>query len=331
MNGEKMLQERRIAIPGTDLSVYPIGLGAAEAGRRYDGVETDRLFGTYMELGGNLIDTAHVYSNWIPGERNRSERAIGDWLVRTGKRHEIVLMTKGGHHEVDRNSPIFRKRRLQREDMIEDLNGSLEKLRTDYIDIYFYHRDDRELPVEYMIETMEQFVREGKIRYYACSNWDAQRMYAAYEYCKEKGYRGFVADQSLFNIGMRHMKEMGDTSLRCTDGDAYQFHVEHSEVMEMPFSSNCNGFFQRYLTEGTEKVVNSDYFTENNLKVAQRIRDLTEKYDCTVTQAVTGFFYHQPFCCIPLYGTASPAHVREVCGTLDVPFTTDDYKDIWNI
>lgn len=323
--------EKRILIPNTDLSVYPIGLGAASAGLHYDGAETDRLFAAYMDLGGNLIDTAHVYSNWVPGEKYRSERAIGDWLARTGKRHEIVLMTKGGHHEVDKNSPLFRKRRLKREDMTEDINGSLKKLRTDYIDIYFYHRDDRDLPVEYEIETMEQFVKEGKIRYYACSNWDADRMQAAYEYCKEKGYRGFIADQSLFNIGMKYMKEIGDTTLRCTDGDAYQFHVEHPEVMEMPFSSNCNGFFQRYLTKGAEGVTGSDYFTEKNLKVAEKINMLTKKYDCTVTQAVTGYFYHQPFSCVPLYGTSLPDHVTDVCGTLDVPFTAEDYNDILDV
>ncbi len=323
--------EKRILIPNTDLSVYPIGLGAAGAGRHYDGADTDRLFATYMDLGGNLIDTAHVYSNWIPGERNRSERAIGDWFARTGKRHEIILMTKGGHHEVDRTSPLFRKRRLKREDMIEDVNGSLQKLRTDYIDIYFYHRDDTDLPVEYEIETMEQFVKEGKIRYYACSNWDADRMLSASEYCKEKGYRGFIADQSLLNIGMKYMKEMADTTLRTTSGDAYQFHIDHPEVMEMPFSSNCNGFFQRYLTEGAEAVADSDYYTEKNLLVAQRIKALTEKYNCTITQAVTGFFYFQPFRCIPLYGTSSPAHVKDVCSTLEIPFCAEDYRDILTV
>lgn len=324
--------EKRILIPNTDLSVYPIGMGAGSAGLRYDGKELDKLFGTYLEQGGNVIDTAHVYSNWVPGERNRSERAIGDWLTATGKRNEIVLMTKGGHHEVDKNSPLFRKRRLKREDMIDDVNGSLQKLRTDHIDIYFYHRDDRDLPVEYEIETMEQFVKEGKIRYYACSNWDADRMIRACEYCKEKGYRGFVADQSLFNIGMKYMKEPGDTTLRATKGEAFQFHVTHPEVLEMPFTSNCNGFFQRFLSgDMDEKSKNGEYYTEKNLKVAAKIKALTEKYGCTTTQAVTGFFYHQPFQCMPLYGTSSPDRVKDVCGTLDIPFTDDDYNDIWEV
>ncbi len=75
----------------------------------------------------------------------------------------------------------------------------------------------------------------------------------------------------------------------------------------------------------------SDYFTEKNLKVVEKIKALTEKYNCSVTQAVTGYFYHQPFSCVPLYGTSSPAHVADVCGALDVPFTDDDYKDIWDV
>lgn len=317
--------EKRIRIPDTDLAVYPIGLGTAGAGLEREAGTAERVFDTYLDCGGNLMDTAHVYSDWVPGERARSERVIGDWLAKSGKRSRIVLMTKGGHPEIAEGAPNRGQSRLTRGDMAADLEDSLRKLKTDCIDIYFYHRDDRNQSVEEEIETMEGFVREGKIRYYACSNWDADRMQEACSYCREKGFRGFVADQSLFNIGMKYMEDLADPTLRCTRGDAYGFHIEHPEVMEMPFSGNCNGFFQMYLSGERERIKRSNYNTEGNRKAAERIKELTVKYGCTVTQAVMGFFRYQPFACVPLYATSDPAHVIDVCGTLEVPFAEEDY------
>ena len=77
--------------------------------------------------------------------------------------------------------------RMSKEDMEYDLNLSLKALRIDYIDIYFYHRDDLSQPVSDLIEVMEYFVKQGKIRYYGCSNWTTERMIEADNYCKEKG------------------------------------------------------------------------------------------------------------------------------------------------
>ena len=324
-----MEQKNRIRIPDTDLSVYPIGLGTGGAGLEQGKGTAERIFDTYLDCGGNLIDTAHVYSDWVPGERARSERVIGDWLAKSKKRNRIVLMTKGGHPELAEGAPNRGQGRMTRADMTADLEGSLRKLRTDCIDIYFYHRDDRRQSVEEEIETMEDFVREGKIRYYACSNWDADRMQEAYVYCREKGFRGFVADQSLLNIGMKYMDELGDPTLRCTRGEAYQFHREHPEVLEMPFSGNCNGFFQNYLAGRWERIKGSNYNTEKNREAAERIRETALKYGCSVTQVVMGFFRFQPFACVPLYATSDPGHVGDVCASLEVPLTEEDYAWFW--
>lgn len=322
--------QNKIYIPNTDLAVSPIGLGTACAGLGWDGKDADRVFDTYLDLGGNLIDTAHVYSDWVAGEKARSERVIGDWLARSKKRNEIVLMTKGGHPDISPEAKGTWVNRMSAADMREDLEGSLLKLRVDCIDIYFYHRDDRNQSVEEEIETMEQFVREGKIRYYACSNWDTDRMERAQEYSREKGYRGFVANQSLMNIGMKYMDEPGDPTLRCIRGDAFAFHEKHPEVMAMPFSGNCNGFFQSFLKKGEEAVQGSNYNTEGNRKLAEQIWKLTEKYNCSVTQAVMGYFRFQPFACVPLYATSKAEHLADVMKTWEVPFEKEDFAKLFD-
>ena len=323
--------EKRFLIPDTDLSVYPIGLGCADIGLKADAVAPEKVFDTYLDLGGNLIDTAHVYSNWIPGERARSERIIGDWLKDSGKRNQIILMTKGGHPEIVESTPEWGKIRPTHEAMVSDLEHSLKQLRTDYIDIYFYHRDNRNQTIEEEIETMEGFVKEGKIRYYACSNFVTDRILAAYEYCKSKGYRGFVADQCLMNLAMKYMNEPADPTLRCIHGDNFDYHVAHPELMTMPFFGNCAGYFHKYLTKGADAVKDMYYDTEKNRKVAENVKKLAERYECSITQAVMGFFRFQPFTCIPLYGTSSPEHIMDACKTLDVPFSENDYEEVLDV
>lgn len=218
------------------------------------------------------------------------------------------------------------KSRMTRADMVKDLDESLRQLRTDHIDLYFYHRDNPGQNLEETIEVMQDFVRQGKIRYYGCSNWSAARMKAADAYCKEKGYRGFIADQSLLNLGMKYMNPLEDDTLAYTKGEAFQYHIDTPENVMMPYMGNCSGFFHIYDTRGAEGVQGNPYNTPGNLRVAERVKELKQKYGCTITQAVLGFFFHQPFTCLPLYGPGCCEHIKDACGTLDVPFTDADYE-----
>lgn len=313
-------------IPGTELLIYPIGLGTVDAGLLWDGADANRIFDTYLGQGGNLIDCAHVYSDWVSGEKARAERVLGDWLEYSGKRSQVVLITKGGHPNMQGSDADTHISRMTRGDMIQDLDESLKQLRTDHIDIYFYHRDNRAQSIEEEIETMQDFVKEGKIRYYGCSNWDVDRMKEADAYCQKKGYRGFVADQSLLNLGMKYMNPLPDDTLRYTKGEAFQYHAENPYNLEMPYMGNCSGFFHIYDAKGEAAVKNNPYYTPGNVRVAEHVKKLKEIYGCTTTQAVMGFFFHQPFACAPLYGPACPEHIIDACKTLEIAFTDEDYR-----
>ena len=131
----------RKTIPNTDISVSQMGLGTAMIGVKWgkSPAEADEMLGTFLEYGGNLIDTAHVYSDWqeVDGVKEiaRSERLVGDWLQRSGKRNDIILITKGGHPVFTDMNCDLHKNRCTREEMCADLDGSLSKLRTDHIEI----------------------------------------------------------------------------------------------------------------------------------------------------------------------------------------------------
>ena len=155
---------KNISIPNTDLTLSAIGLGTVNAGIAWDHADAYRIFDSFLGAGGSLIDTAHVYSDWIPGETARAERVVGEWIKsRGGKHYDFVLMTKGGHPRND----TMDVSRMSKADMEGDLDGSLKQLGVDCVDIYFYHRDDQNQTVDELIEVMESFRRAGKIRYYA--------------------------------------------------------------------------------------------------------------------------------------------------------------------
>ena len=319
------MAERR-NIPDTDLSVFPLGLGTVGAGIDWDGKEADRLLDTFLDLGGNLIDSARIYSDWIPPEIGRSERVIGDWLQRSGKRDRVVLMTKGGHPKYTGPWDDLHIPRMSREDMKYDIELSLKALRVETIDIYFYHRDNREQTIEEEIETMEQFRKEGKIRYYGCSNWQADRIREADAYCKQKGYRSFIADQALLNLGMKYMNPLPDDTLAYFKDDLFKYHAENLQNLAMPYMSVASGFFHIFAAEGVEGVKNNPYYTPQNIQVAERCLELAKKYGSSISQVALGFFTFQPFPCVPLYGPQNVAQLEDAMGYIEVKFEKGDFN-----
>jgi len=309
-----------------------MGLGTVDAGVQWgkDAASADSMFGIFFDMGGNLIDCAHVYADWqvVDGrqETARAERVTGDWMERNHNRDKVVLMTKGGHPVYTHPSMDLHINRVTKADMRGDIEGSLRILRTDYIDIYFYHRDDPRIPVEDMVETMQDFVREGKIRYFAVSNWSASRQKAADAYCKKMGYRGIVADQALLNLGSKYMNPLPDDTLVYVKGDLYDYHKENLDNVMMPYMGACSGFFHIYAAKGEEAVKGHPYATEGNLRMARRLNDLTKKYGCAVTNIVLGYFTQEAFPCVPLYGPLNEESIKEAARTFDIKFDKSDYE-----
>ena len=303
-------------------------LGTSRAGRAYDGREADLLFDTFLDSGGCVIDTAHVYADWMPIERSVSERCIGDYLQRSGRRDEIFLITKGGHPALTGkgyNGDDLHAPRLSREEMRKDLEGSLKKLRTDHIDLYFYHRDDPSIEAGELIETMETFVKEGKILAYGCSNWKTDRILKAQEYAQNHGYAGFEGNQALYNIGTLARDVQWDDTCVTVSQEMLSTHEAHPEILLMPYSSAANGFFHRLLKEGKEAVFKAPYYSPENLMIAEKLGELCAAKQCTLTQAMLGWFTVQNVRCLPLYATHQPERVKEALKTAEFHFEPEDF------
>lgn len=314
--------EHTLILPGTGLSVSPFGLGCTRAGSAWTGERADRLLDYFVDMGGNVIDTARIYG--LP-DIGASEATLGGWLHRRGRRSDIVLMTKGGHPEVS----SMHVSRMSRRDMELDLAASLRALRTDYVDIYFYHRDDEDQSVGELLECMEDFRRAGHIRFYACSNWSTRRMREADAYARAHGLTGFVGNECLYNLGSAGAGPLHDDTLVRADADMLAYHQGGTHNTMMPYSGLCEGFFHRLESSPSvqdARLTGSPYHTPANLRLAGRVALLREKYAATTSQVLAGFFFTSAVPMLPLFGCSSESHLAELLAAVDIPFTAQDYR-----
>lgn len=161
----------RRALGRSGLDIHPLVLGGNVFGWTADEPTSFAILDAFVAGGGNCIDTADAYSAWVPGHRGgESETVIGNWLARRGRRDDVVIATKVGWEVApDRKG-------LGRDYILRSVEASLRRLRTDYIDLYFSHKDDLTLPVEEPLRAHEQLLRDGKVRAIGASNFSAARL-----------------------------------------------------------------------------------------------------------------------------------------------------------
>jgi aryl-alcohol dehydrogenase-like predicted oxidoreductase len=187
------MKKRKLGNSG--IETYPLAFGGNVFGWTVDEPMSFALLDAFVEAGFSLIDTADVYSRWVPGHNGgESETIIGKWLKRTGKRDKIIIATKVGKEMGPE------KKGLSKSYILRAVEDSLERLQTDYIDLYQSHADDTETPMEETFEAYEQLVREGKVRAIGASNYTAKRLSQALQVSKNKGYPGYQSLQPLYNL-----------------------------------------------------------------------------------------------------------------------------------
>jgi len=316
---------RKREIPGTELNPTVICMGTANLGGEVDRQTSFGLLDLYVELGGNFIDTASVYADWLGGEKSTSEKTIGAWMKERGNRGDLVLATKGGHPRLE----TMNVSRLSPEDIAFDVEQSLTHLGTDDIDLYWLHRDDPSRPVGEILETMNRLKREGKIRAFGCSNWRIDRIEEARRYAAERGLTGFCASQPLWNLAELNRGAVADPTLVAMDDEGRRYFASAGMAV-VPFSSQANGFFGgRYARDllpdgqGNGELVRKRYFNETSFARLDRVNGLAAETGASGSQIALAYLLAQPFPVFPIIGGAKPAHVRDSCGAAEVGLTRE--------
>ena len=194
------MQKRKLGNSG--LEVSPLAFGGNVFGWTADEPTSFKLLDAFVDAGFNLVDTADVYSHWAPGNKGgESETIIGKWFKQTGKRDRVVLATKAGGEM----GPG--KKGLSKAYLLNAVEESLQRLQTDYIDLYQAHYDDPKTPLQETLEAFAQLIKEGKVRAIGASNYTAERLSAALQVSKELGLPRYESLQPHYNLMERGLFE----------------------------------------------------------------------------------------------------------------------------
>lgn len=293
----------------TSLRVSDVALGTGAIGSRFDDKISLEILDCYMGLGGNFIDTANVYGRWNSGNKPLSEILLGKWMKFHHLRNSIILATKGAAD--DETKPGLK--RLAPEQIRQDLEDSLNNLQTDYIDLYYLHQDDPSREISEILETMNELLREGKIRYFACSNWTSERMQEADSYAKLHNLKSFVAHEIMFNLASANDDKVKEANQSHMNDSIFQYH----HITKKPvtaYTSQAAGFFELYKNSGFSDVKKfetsrSMFYNKKTLNRAKRVDQLCGLTGITPLEVTLAYLYAQPFQVIPIVG---PWNVKEL-------------------
>ncbi len=309
-----------VTLDGMPLPVSRLIFGCASPAMRR-GEDVGEVLDAALEAGINAFDTARDY--------NGSEGALGRWIKSRNARSKILLITKGAHpyNGVDRVTP---------KDIMEDIGQSLECLQTDHIDLYFLHRDDPNVEVGPIVETLHACREEGKISLYGGSNWTAARIAEANAYAAAHGLHPFAAASPQFGLAVMARDPWGGSG-GCISISAPEQEAERAWYMEqgMPifaYSSLGHGTFSGRLKstdwERAEEVLNPDamygYHADINYGRLIRAEELAALKGCTVADIAIAWLLNQKFRVFPIITASTPAHVLKNTAALQVSLTDEE-------
>ncbi len=281
-----------------DMHLSQIVLGTDGYGERIDKKTAFEIMELYVENGGNVIDTARLYCD------GKSEEIVGEFL--TSVRNNIYISTKCGF-------PYDEKSRLSEQEIIHDVNASLKALSTEYIDILWLHRDDTDINVEYIINTLNKLKNQGIVKHFGASNWSYNRIMQANEYAVRSSQSGFIASQPLYNMASRSY--VWDETLICLEGEELEKYA-NNPLPVFAFSSQAKGFFEKYSQNSLSPKAKERYLNKNTLKTYNKILErVNETGDSISYTALAMLIKQSSFDVLPIIG---PSNKNQLKQTLNI-------------
>ena len=306
-------------VDGLDKPVSKLALGTARLDDESVKDLAFDLFDCYAAHGGTVLDTGRIYGD--------SERLIGQWLAARGTREQMVVCTKGGHGEGGL---------LPRHDFEQAIDGelaqSLASLGTDYIDVYYLHRDNPAVPVGPILECLNEHVAHGRVRALGASNWTYDRLDQAADYALEHGLTSFAAVSNHLSLAVQ--AEPFYPGLVEADAAGRRWHAD-TGIPLFPWSSQARGFFTgRYRSQGPPadadgftKRMHEVYCTEDNLERLRRAEQLGSEKGRSAVEIALAWVLHQPLNVVPIVGPLTPDELRSCVRAASVELSP--YETHW--
>ena len=316
---------RYVEIAGVDRPVSTIGLGTTSSIFGPDGDDrVAELIEAFLDAGGNSVDTAQIYGS---GE---SERALGRWLEDSGRRDEVFLITKGCHPDVHGDDWPDRPwvPRVTPEAITFDLRESLERLRTEHIDLYLLHRDDESVPPGPLVEALNYEQERGRIAAFGASNWTVDRITEANEYAEQQGLNGFVVNSP--GLSLARPTTMYYPGTLFAEDDTRRWHADRQFPM-LAWSTLAAGFAAGTGTDPSNAgVVARAYFSDENFERRRRAEEIGQEKGFSGLQIALAFVLCQPYPVVALVGPSKIPNLEANLGALDVELTPEEmaYLDL---
>jgi aryl-alcohol dehydrogenase-like predicted oxidoreductase len=294
------MNNRRLG--NSQLDVSPLCFGGNVFGWTADEATSFRLLDAFVDAGFNFIDTADVYSRWVPGHQGgESETILGKWFKGSGKRDKVVIATKAGFEMAPD------KKGLSKAYLFRAVEDSLTRLQTDRIDLYQSHTDDKETPLEETLEAYGHLIQQGKVRAIGASNYSGERLAEALQVSKQRGYPSYQCLQPLYNLYDRANYESDLEPVCAANG-----------LGVIPYFSLAAGFLTgKYRSEGDlskspRGVRVKNYLNDRGFRILDVLDQVAKQHSSTPAQVALAWLMARPSITAPIASATSLDQLNEL-------------------
>ena len=295
-----------ITIPDSDLVVHPLCLGSNIFGGNASDAASHLVMDAYRSHGGNFIDTADMYNQWVEGHvGGESESIIGSWMKSRGNRSDMVIATKV--------SKMVRRPGLSAKNIFAACQESLDRLQTDYIDLYYSHSDDVTVSLEETLGAYAQLIAEGKVRYIAASNFTPARLRESIQFSEDNNLPSYIAVQDLYNLVDRKTYE---TEMAATVADL--------GISNIPFYGIARGFLTGKYRPGITEVDSKraagakEYASDKNYAVLTAMDEIAKAHNTPLSAIALGWLRAQPTVSAPIASARTVSQLEEIIQVVEL-------------
>lgn len=308
---------KKVQLGNTDLEIEPIFFGGNVFGWTLNEEESFRILDAFIDRGFNAIDTANNYSYWVPGNvGTESEKIIGNWLKSRGGRDQLVLATKVGGRNMIQDKPNTTKAHI-----LKEVEESLTRLQTDYIDLYQTHYDDVNTSVEETLSAYNQLVKEGKVRFIGASNFSSERLGESLDKSELYNLPHYKTLQPEYNLYDRqHFEEF------------LQPIAEKYNLAVIPYYSLASGFLSgKYRNEeDLQKSLRGDgikkYLNEKGFRILDALETISNRYNISYSAVSLAWLLEQKTVVAPIASATKEQHLDAFVEAVNVKLSHDDVK-----
>jgi aryl-alcohol dehydrogenase-like predicted oxidoreductase len=298
----------------SDLFVYPIAFGGNVFGWTADEKKSFEILDGFTDAGFNFIDTADVYSAWVPGNTGgESETIVGSWMSQRNNRDKIILATKVG-------APMGPdKKGLSKKYIFQAVEDSLKRLKTDYIDLYQSHYDDLDTPIQETLEAYHQLIKEGKVRWIGASNLSPERLTESLEIAKKFNLPKYQTLQPEYNLYQREGYEKNFEQI-----------VQDNNLGTINYYALASGFLtgkyrsEADLNKSQRGGAVKNYLNERGFKILKALDDVSEQYSADQASIALAWLIARPSITAPIASVTSLDQLEDLKKAATLKLNVED-------